>query len=69
MVKSLDEFLDEQGIREEVTDMALERVKVMQLVEALREIRAVTWRRSLPITDEINQIATDALRFKPSSGV
>lgn len=34
---SLDEFLDEEGIREEVTAHAIKRVIALQLQEAMRE--------------------------------
>jgi hypothetical protein len=36
-LKSLDAFLDEEGIREEVTDRALKRVIAMQLQLAMKE--------------------------------
>lgn len=36
-LKSLDMFLDEEGIREEVTDRAFKRVVSLQLKEAMKE--------------------------------
>lgn len=36
-LKSLDGFLDEEGIRDEVTDRALKRVIAMQLQLAMKE--------------------------------
>jgi antitoxin HicB len=36
-LKSLDMFLDEEGIREEVTDRAVKRVIAMQLQMAMKE--------------------------------
>lgn len=38
-LKSLDAFLDEEGIREEVTDLAVKRVIAMQLKAAMKEKR------------------------------
>ncbi len=36
-LKSLDAFLDEEGIREEVTDRAVKRIIAMQLKAAMKE--------------------------------
>lgn len=36
-LKSLDMFLDEEGIREEVTDRAIKRVVALQLKNAMKE--------------------------------
>jgi len=36
-LKSLDMFLDEEGIREEVTDRAIKRVVAVQLKNAMKE--------------------------------
>lgn len=36
---SLDDFLDEAGIREEVTDLAVKQVIAMQLAKAMKERR------------------------------
>ncbi|MES2339928.1 MAG: helix-turn-helix transcriptional regulator [Pseudomonadota bacterium] len=36
-LKSLDMFLDEEGVREEVTDLAVKRVIALQLRTAMKE--------------------------------
>lgn len=38
-LKTLDTFLDEEGIREEVTNRAIKRVIAMQLRQAMKENR------------------------------
>lgn len=38
-LKTLDAFLDEEGIREEVTDRAVKRVIALQLQRAMKEHR------------------------------
>jgi hypothetical protein len=38
-LESLDDFLDEEGIREEVTARAVKRVIALQLQEAMKERR------------------------------
>lgn len=36
-LKSLDEFLDDEGFREEVTDLAVKQVIAMQLTQAMKD--------------------------------